>query len=227
MDMNIVGFTFFQKPALQMLAGKCKLHFVYNKQKKPSGYHHFVLPSIPDQNLKTAAPCKGQTQGLPEVKLPPLHLLIWAGSATWPQHLGLLTSHMGRYLPSAGLGGPDMFLRPPLSTIKLIALPIHHPDWRCDCLATCLSPLHGKVLHAEEQQCGRVPLFFSFFFPFLWPESISVFILFVYKNSYRPSFELWAAPLSLSPSFCPETNTLSLHLQWRWINTFSFHTNAH
>lgn len=48
-------------------------------------------------------------------------------------------SHMDRYLPYMKLGGPDKFLRPPLSTIKRIALPIHHSDWWCRHPTMCLS----------------------------------------------------------------------------------------
>ena len=37
---------------------------------------------------------------------------------------------MDSYLPCMGLGGPDMFLRSLLLTIKPVALSIHHSEWQ-------------------------------------------------------------------------------------------------
>lgn len=63
----------------------------------------------------------------------------WGGISHVATTSQSLRSHMDRYLPYIKLGGPDKFLRPPLSTIKHIALPIHHSDWWSRHPTMCLS----------------------------------------------------------------------------------------
>lgn len=88
-----------------------------------------------------------EAQRFLQVRLLLIHILTRVGFGHVATTSRSLMSHMDSYLPLMGPGGPDMFLRSLLLTIKPVALSIHHSDWQHKHPTMSVFPLHCKVIH--------------------------------------------------------------------------------
>lgn len=159
-----------------------------------------VLPSVPDQILKTSVPCREQTQGALEVKLQSIQLLIGPRgfSVSGGPH-GQITSH-------PQYPGAQYARRPLLSSNSLPPCPfISDSHASCD-LYFC----GAKRSVRTEAYCTTLTLLSQTRY------LLHACVLFVHKHFDRPFHELSATLLSLSPSFCLQTLsalTLSKYLK--------------
>lgn len=120
-----------------------------------------------------------------------------------------LMNHVDSSLLSMMLCGPDMSISPLLLTIKLFP---------CQSITLNAGPSTRPTVYFTAR-CSMLRSSSIAEFPFLvLPGQIiyhlPVSLLFVSKCHYKPS-ETSAAFLSLSPSLCLQTSTLSWHLLWR------------
>lgn len=195
--------------------------FVYGKTPQGTFKFDFLLPNVPDQNLKTGQHVEDKPRGCMRSNCSPS--TYWLGRV-WPRGHAISVSVEPHGQISALHGaGCARYVFKAMSTINLIALPIHPPDWRCKHTTMCLPLCTARCSILRSNSVAQCPCFSPPRFRLIISYMSCLYKSTVTDLPLNPSANL----LSLSPSFCLQMQTLSRHLRWRWINTFSFHANAH